>query len=55
MNNSYTHTISNNVANDVRLLMSVNIGDKENNYKFSLDSETVSNFIRHIVGKHEKS
>ena len=32
MNNSCTYTITNDVANDVTLLMSVNIGDKENNY-----------------------
>lgn len=34
MNNSYTYTITDDVANYLKLFMSVNIGNKENNYKF---------------------
>lgn len=33
MNNSYTYTITEDVADDRTLLMSVKIGDKENNYE----------------------
>lgn len=33
MNNSYTYIITGDVANDRTLLMSVKIGDKENNYE----------------------